>query len=165
MPEVSPEEIKIKFPTLGQDAVLKPLLGSTTTDPRVYFYYQGEAEISAQKKSYITYAHLATPERTQAVGEPVFSLAIWAIDQATIKSVRDRLVVLLDETPLTTGSGKAIFATLIGERDSFQENTKFNGKTLQFRFGYSRVTDGVVPVFVVPADTITVAEFLQLALT
>lgn len=141
MPHVSVNEIKKKLPAmLRNDTTLKPLLGSTATDPRVYHYYQPEAVIDDRQKAYITYAQLAFPEMTQSVGEPVFSLAVWGLNQETIEAVGERLVTLLHETPLTTLTGKPLWATKVGERDSFQENTKFAGKTYQFRFGFSRIT-------------------------
>ncbi len=122
------------------DAQLKAALGATPpTDPRIYWYYQPAAIVDAQHPAYITYALTASPEQTQATGDPVWNLAIWGLNAQAVDTVRSRLVVLLEEIPLTTGTGRQMWGTLVGERDSFQENTKFSGLTLQYEFGFSRV--------------------------
>lgn len=122
------------------DPALKAALGATPpNDPRIYWYYQPSAIIDAQHPAYITYAMTAVPEESLAVSIPVFSLAIWGLNQQSVETVRERLVIDLQEIPLVTGTGRNMWGTKVGERDSYQENTKFAGLTLQFEFGYSRV--------------------------
>lgn len=132
--------------TLKADATLKTLMGITPDDPRVYKYYQGSAVIDPQrgKRGYITYMNLADDERVSAVGGPVYSLAIWADSFETAHQIRARVLALLNyegelEDTLTGASGRAYQPVKIAGRDSAQENTKFAGISLHFRFGYSHV--------------------------
>lgn len=121
------------------DAALRASMGASTTNPRIYAYYQPSATIDVAHPAYITYAMTANPEHTSAVGKPVFTLAIWGLDGDAVERVRARLVTLIEETPLTVATGAVVWGTRKGEHDSFQENTKFSGLNLQFEFGYSRV--------------------------
>jgi hypothetical protein len=131
--------------TLRADAALRALMGITTNDPRVYLYYSGSAIIDpAQgKRAYITYAQTAEPERLQATGGPVFSLAIWADTMDTAATVAARLKVLLDKEgsaeATVTADGIVYQPVLVGSHFSSQENTKFAGIQMQFRFGFSHV--------------------------
>lgn len=122
------------------DAQLKAALGATPpTDPRIYWYYQPAAIIDAQHPAYITYALTSSPEQTAATGDPVFNLAIWGLNVQAVDTVRNRLVALLEEIPITTVAGRYVWGTLVAERDSFQENTKFSGLTLQYELSFSLV--------------------------
>ncbi|HET9562683.1 MAG TPA: hypothetical protein VFP01_11285 [Propionibacteriaceae bacterium] len=131
--------------TLRADTALRSLMGITTNDPRVYLYYSGSALIDpAQgKRAYITYAQTAEPERTQAVGGPVFSLAVWADNMDTAAAVAQRLKALLDkegDAEATVTAGGIVYQpVLVGSHFSSQENTKFAGIQMQFRFGFSHV--------------------------
>lgn len=138
-PQLSPEDIKRYLVGLRTDTVLKAAMGGTTTDPRIYSYYQPAALIDATHPAYITYALTALPEATQATEDPVFTLAVWALNIEAMQPVRDRLVTLLNERPLTMPSGRTVWGTKISERDSYQENTKFTGRQLVFRLGVSKV--------------------------
>lgn len=139
-PVVSMLDIKDMLVRLSTtDTVLRRLLKATTADPRIYSYYAPSAIISEQFPAYITYAQLAFPTMTGATGNPVFSLAVWGMNLDAVEPVRDRLVKLLHEIPITTPGGRTLWGTMVGDRDSYQENTKFTGKTLQFEFGFSRV--------------------------
>lgn len=131
--------------TLRADAALKALTGATPNDPRIYLYYSGTATIDpAQgKRGYITYAQTAEPERTYAVGEPVFSLAIWADTMGTAAEMMQCLKRLLDfegeREEVVTIEGIDYQPVLISSHFSSQENTKFAGIQAVFRFGHSRV--------------------------
>lgn len=127
--------------TVSTDRAMRLLLGIRPpySDPRVYAYYAPTATVDDQRPAYITYANTAFPEETRAVGEPVFNLAIWALDWDIANRVRDRLVDLFDERPQLTTKGVALFTKRIMEHDNYQENTKFASIVVQFRFGFSRV--------------------------
>lgn len=132
--------------TLRADTVLKSVMGVTTKDPRIYQYYQGEARIipSEGKNAYITFALTADPERIAAVGQPVYTLAVWAADPDVAQQVVARVHALLDfegqlEQTITADDGTVYQPVCIGEHWSAQENTKFAGVTLQIRFGHSHV--------------------------
>lgn len=125
---------------LSDDSVIAPLIHSTSTNPRVYPYYQPAAIIDRDNKAYITFAHTAFPgtERT-ASADPVYTIAIWGLNWETVETIRDRVVYLFEEKQLTTDDDRVVHGSRLGEHDSFQENTKFAGKNLQFRFAYSKV--------------------------
>ncbi|CAN5608060.1 hypothetical protein BH24ACT15_BH24ACT15_34850 [soil metagenome] len=126
--------------TLRADPVIAPLLGATASDPRVYWYYQPSAEISSTRQAYITYAQTAFPPTDRsATGDPVFTLAICGLNIQVVETIRDRLVALFDERQLATSAGRIIHGTRLAEHDSFQEHTKFAGRNMQFRFGFSKV--------------------------
>ena len=131
--------------TLSSDTTMRRLLGARTNDPRVYRYYEPDAVVSDTQPAYITVALTARPERTGAVREPVFTLALWGSRyEGVVETVRDRVLELLDFSSrpkdyLTTESGEAVQPIVIGEHDSAQENTKFAGRQLVFRFGGSAV--------------------------
>lgn len=131
--------------TLRADPEFKTLTGANGNDPRVYLYYSGEAVIApAQgKRGYVTYSNTAEPERMQAVGGPVFSLAIWADTIETASAMALRLKALLNfegELDKTVDiAGVPFQPVLVGSHFSSQENTKFAGIQMQFRFGHSWV--------------------------
>jgi hypothetical protein len=132
--------------TLRADAQLKALMGATSADPRVYPYYEPSAIIdpSQGKRGYVTIAHTAFPERTSAVGNKVWSLALWADSHDTAQAMSARILALLDcsgdtERTVTAPGGVVYQPICIGEHWSSQENTKFFGINLQFRFGFSFV--------------------------
>lgn len=126
--------------TLRGDPALAALMGVTPADPRVYAFYQPTAEISREKKAYITYALTAHPDMTRsAQGSPVYTLMIWGLDWETVEAVGDRLTVLLEEQRLTSAAGRVVHSTRLSENDRFQENTRFAGKVYQFRLAYSKV--------------------------
>lgn len=126
--------------TVRADATIAGLTGATLTDPRIYWYYQPDAEINSTKQAYITYAQTAFPSTDRvATADPVYTLAIWGLNATVVETIRDRLVALFDERRLTTGGGRVIHGTRLAEHDSFQEHTKFSGRNMQFRFGFSKV--------------------------
>ena len=132
--------------TISGDSTLRTLLGVRIDDPRVYWYYQPAATIDSTgpRAAYITYMHSALPERTQAVGEPTFSLSIWARNLSVLDAVRDRLVTLFGDDDArgvlyTLPNGRQVWTYRLGEHDNYQEDTKFAGKNLQFRLGFSQV--------------------------
>lgn len=129
---------------LAADTALRALLGVRSGDPRVYPYYQPSATINNEQRAYVTFALTADPERTAAVTQPTFTLAIWAISWDVASQVRDRIVAIFDFTArpgdtLTTGAGRVVQPVKIAEHDSAQENTQFRGITLTFRLGGSAV--------------------------
>lgn len=130
------------------DSALIAVMRPSVDDPRIYPYYLPTATVDSTHKAYITYAETAFPEQVKAVREPIFNLAIWAIDWETVMVVRDRLELLFDgETRrraglvalLTTPGGRVLFGTRIMEHNNYQENTKFSSQVVQFRFGASKV--------------------------
>lgn len=122
------------------DATIRALMGGTASDPRIYPYYSPSAIIDAAHPAYVTYATTTYPEVTTAVGGIIYTLAVWALNTDVMEDVRDRLVALLgDGAHHTLGNGQVVRGDTVGEHDSFQENTKFAGKQLQIRFGYSAV--------------------------
>lgn len=131
--------------TLRADAALQDLTGATLNDPRIYLYYSGTATINPPqgKRGYITYANTAEPERIAATGAPIFSLAIWADTMGTAAEMAQCLKRLLDYEGLREGTvtiaGIPYQPVLIATHFSSQENTKFAGIQMQFRFGHSRV--------------------------
>jgi len=137
-------EIKM-ISVIAGDATLQSLMGGdgdVSSDPRVYWYYQGDAEVTSAKPAYITYAQLASPESSAGVGAPVYSMLVWGRDVDVVEQVRDRLETLFDKVTYTSPSpySKAFYGRLIHEQDSFQEHSNFAGKTLHFRFGFDRTT-------------------------
>lgn len=130
--------------TIRSDPTLIRLLGVRSTDPRVYRYYEPDAVISDAQKAYITIALVADPERTGAVQQPTFTLAIWGIKYEYVEQVYMKVLELLDFTTrpseyLTTASGVQVQPIKLGSHDSAQENTKFAGRQLTLRFGASAV--------------------------
>ena len=130
--------------TLRADPTLARLLGVQAADPRVYRYYEPDAVIDADRKAYITIALTADPERTGAVNQPTFTLAIWGGKYEYVEQVYLRVLDLLDFTTrpaeyLTTASGVQVQPVRVGAHDSAQENTKFAGRQLTLRFGASAV--------------------------
>lgn len=134
--------------TVRADSALIAVLRPSSEDPRIYPYYQPTATVDTVRKAYITYAETAFPEQSKAVREPIFNLAIWAVDWETVMLVRDRLELLFDgETRrraglpplLTTPGGRVLFGTRVMEHNNYQENTKFASQVIQFRFGASKV--------------------------
>lgn len=137
---------KLLVSTLRADAAFKALTGANTTDPRVYPYFNGGATIdNLTKKGYITYALTQDPERTNAIGGPVYSIAIWANTYDTAEAILDRLRVLFDcegdpERVLTApGTGTEYQSYFLNTHWAAQEDTKFAGINTQLRFGHSRV--------------------------
>jgi hypothetical protein len=133
--------------TLRNDTAYKALTGATASDPRIYPYFNAGAVIDPSQglKGYITYAQTANPERTSAVGGPVYSIAIWANNFDTAEAMLERVKALLnfagnEETTLTAPtSGEQYQPYVVGEHWAAQENTKFAGINLQLRFGRSFV--------------------------
>lgn len=126
---------------LSTDVPMRTLLGirAGIPDPRIYAYYQPSALVDIDHPAYVTYAQTGFPEQTQATGEPVFNLAVWAKDWEAAEAVRQRLVDLFDEKLIATVAGRDLFGTVIMQHDNYQEDTKFASVIVQVRFGFSRV--------------------------
>lgn len=92
---------------LANDSQFKALTGATADDPRLYWYYQGDAVVSAEKPAYVTYALTASPEQTQALKNPSFTFVIWGKDATVVEAVRDRLVALFDNESALLLSGES----------------------------------------------------------
>lgn len=122
--------------TLTSDGTIRTLTGASIEDPRIYWYYQGDAEVTPTKPAYITYALIADPEVTQAVASPIFSFIIWGRYDNVVAAVRDRLVALFNKQLLLTGTSRQLYGKLVTQQDSFQEQPNFAGITLHFRFGW-----------------------------
>jgi hypothetical protein len=127
------------YTAIVTDAGFRVLTGWTATDPRCYWYFQGDAEISLTKRVYVTYTLLNTPE-PQAVSQPIYSFRIWAREEdlEQMLLVRDRLRALFHQQILTV-SGEPVYGKCVMEGDAFQPEQRFAGLNIQFRFGYSTV--------------------------
>lgn len=138
---LSPDAVRKMFVAVVKaDTILKALSGATPADPRFYPYYSPSAIIDAARPAYVTYATTTYPEVTTAAGGIIYTFAIWALNTDVMEDMRDRLVALFgDGHHYVLSSGKTVRGDRIGEHDSFQENTKFAGKQIQIRFGYSAV--------------------------
>jgi hypothetical protein len=123
------------------DTALRGLLGGTVTDPRIYPYYEGKAEISAVKPAYITYSQSANPEPAFAIESPVFTWAIWGRTWTQVEAVRDRLRTLFQQQIYVTVSpySRRLYTKVINETDSFQQQPDFAGKTVHIRAGWLTV--------------------------
>jgi len=136
-----PEAFLLK---LASDSQLQTLLGigRNGDDPRIYLYYNSDALLDEEMGlfGYITYAQLAAPEQTGGTEGPVYSFVIWARDPDITEQVRDRLVNLLNKKALVT-TVRTVYGKKVQENDSYQEQPKFAGKTLHFRFGYLSLSE------------------------
>lgn len=135
-----PEAFLVK---MGNDSALRAILGiGIDGDPRIYLYYNSEALIDDERglKAYITYAQLAAGEQFGGTEQPVYSFVIWAHDPDIVEQVRDRLVSLFNKKPLVTVV-RTVYGKKVQENDSYQDQPKFAGKTLHFRFGYLSLSE------------------------
>ena len=123
---------------LVADASLKRLLGGTVSDPRIYWYYGGDALISLTLPAYITYALISHTEAAGAVESPIFSLALWAINAETLEDVSTRIETLLSDQNYTIG-GEKVHMRRINAADGTQASAQYAGKMLQYRLSWSRV--------------------------
>lgn len=135
------DDIKLKLlDMMRTDPTLQALLGGSPPDPRVYMYYQGDALIDSQHPAYITFSNISTPEAVQAVENPVFSIVVWSRTWSRCEEVRDRLRDLFHKKIfVTTPDSRRIYTKLVGEQDSYQDQPKYAGKTMQLRAGWSTV--------------------------
>lgn len=117
------------------DTAFATLTGATADDPRLYWYYNGDALVDQSHPAYVTYALTAGPQQATAVRQPSFTFVIWAKDTDVTEGVRDRLVALFEHIGLNMG-GKTLFGTLINEADQFQQQPQFAGRNMVFQFGY-----------------------------
>ncbi len=117
-------------------------IGKNGADPRIYLYYNSEALIDEVRglNAFITYALIATGVQTGGMLSPVYSFAIWGRRADTVERVRDRLVALFNKKALNTGV-RTVYGKVVQENDSFQEQPKFNGKTLHIRFGFLELSE------------------------
>ncbi len=129
---------------LSTDEAMRDLLGigKNSDDPRIYLYYNSDSLVDEEQglRAFITYALVATGVQSGGMVGPVYSFAIWGRDQDVIEQVRDRLVDLLDKKALNTGV-RTVYGKVVQENDSFQDQPKFAGKTLHFRFGFLKLSE------------------------
>lgn len=123
------------------DATLMGLLGGTTTDPRIYPYYEGKAEVTNTKQAFITYSQSAGPEATFATENPAFTWVIWGRTWTRVEAVRDRMRTLFHKQIFVTNApySRRLYTKVVNEVDSFQQQPDFAGKTLHIRVGWSTV--------------------------
>lgn len=134
------QDIKLKIlDVLRTDATLQGLVGGTPSDPRVYVYYQGDAEITPAKPGFVTISNTATPEATQAVESPIFSVMIWTRRWDRCEAIRDRIRALVHKTLVITSTGRKLYLKIVNEVDSYQHQPQYAGKTLHIRAGSSTV--------------------------
>lgn len=136
------QDIKDKLLDVARaDTALMTLLGGTATDPRIYPYYEGKAEVKPTKPVYITYSQSASPEAIYAVEQPVFTWVIWGRTWTQVENVRDRLRTLFHKQIHITNTpySRRLYTKVVSEADSFQQQPDFAGKTLQIRAGWSTV--------------------------
>jgi hypothetical protein len=127
------------YSAIVADATFRTLSGWTATDPRLYWYFQGDAELSGTKRVYITYTLLNVSE-PEGVSQPIYSFRIWAREEdlEQMLLVRNRLRALFHQQLLAV-SGQPVFGKVIMEGDAFQPEQRFAGLNVQIRFGYSTV--------------------------
>lgn len=126
---------------LRADTALMAIIGGTAADPRVYPYYEGHANVNAQKPAYVTYSQSANPEATFAVENPVFTFVIWGRTWTVVERARDRFRALFHKQIHITDApaSRRLYTKVINEVDSFQQQPDFTGKTLHVRAGWSTV--------------------------
>ena len=129
------EDAKATVLAVMDDATLSTLLGVTEADPRIYWYYNGDAEVDEQRPVYITYANIATPAAGGTTA-PVISLNLWGKSIETVEAVRNRLVGLFERTTLTSSGGRTIYSRFVNEQDQFQEQPKFAGKAMHLQLSF-----------------------------
>jgi hypothetical protein len=127
------------------DPAMISLLGITADDPRFYWYYQGDAVISAEKPSFITYALINANEAMQAVWQPIFSMQIWAKKNAHTEKVASRLSDLFHKKNMTTPTvvdeegPREVYTKVIHQNDIFQEQPSYAGTAIHIRVGLLQI--------------------------
>src|SRR5688572_13597918 len=84
---------------LGDDSTFKSLTGADALDPRLYYRFKSEAEVTDLKPAYVVYLVLPHGETVDGVTKPVLSLTVWTVDEHfdTMVAVRDRIFELFDK--------------------------------------------------------------------
>lgn len=126
---------------LALDTALYELLGVTPADPRIYWYYNGDAVLSETQPAYITYMLINLPEIPGAVVSPILSLMIWGIDEQVVENVRDRVAALFgdEQGKELVFSNQTVWSKKTNESDSYQETPHAAGRTMQYRFSWTRL--------------------------
>ena len=128
-------DAKATFLAVMEDATLSGLMGMTVNDPRVYWFFNGDARITEESPVYVTYSNLSTPA-SGATSAPVLALNIWGKSIETVEAVRNRLVALCERRTLTSPGGRTVYAKFINEQDQYQEQPKFAGKVLHLQLSF-----------------------------
>lgn len=121
--------------TIGEDGQFQTLTGATVEDPRIYWYYQGDARVSDTQPVFVTYTLMTMAEKFRATREPTASFIIWGRYIEAVEAVVVRLATLLDQQLHTTPQGDLVYTKQIAQSDSFQQQPDFAGIQMQFRIG------------------------------
>ena len=135
------EDIKSKFEdVMRTDTTIQSLMGGTPQDPRVYPFYSGTAEITPEKPAFITYS-LMDPTKTLAVGNPVFTVAIWTREWVRAERVLARLRGLFDQEIHITAApnNRRLYTKVLNANDKYQQEPRYAGKDVQISAGWSAV--------------------------
>lgn len=124
---------------IASDSTIQALLGIVNygdpdADPRIYWYYQGDAILDERFPAYITYA-LVGAGSPQATWNPTFSFNIWARTSKHAQAVATRLKHLVHKKTFSTGL-QEFFCTIVHFNDIFQEQPKFAGFAVHIMTGY-----------------------------
>lgn len=124
---------------LSSNSSLVSLLGVTVTDPRIYYYYNGEADISEDSPGYITYTMLSSPETSRGVNTPVFSLRVWALSNEHASKISDAMKEMWDKKEFSTVGtpefpSRTVRGRLVNSVDVFQEQPNYAGVDCHYRF-------------------------------
>lgn len=122
--------------TITGDTTYRTLTGYSASDPRWYFFHQGDAVVDATRPVYATYMLTASPESGGGVRPPVVSVILWGKRRDQVLAVRNRLLTLLDRRTLTTTTGRRVRTRIVGESDTFQPETNYVGRQMQVRMAY-----------------------------
>lgn len=122
--------------TITGDATYRSLTGYSASDPRWYFFHQGDAVIDAARPVYATYMLTSAPESGGGVRPPVVSVILWGKRRDQVLAVRNRLFALLDRKTLTTATNRRVRTRIVGESDTFQQEANYVGRQMQVRLAY-----------------------------
>ncbi len=119
------------------DTAFNTACGATADDPRLYWYYNGDAVIDPEKglHAYVTYAMTARPEQTQAVLSPSLTFVVWAKDLDVVEVVSARLVAVLTRREGLLVNGEILWGEVVNEADQYQQQPQFAGRNMVIRFG------------------------------
>lgn len=134
-------DIKTKFDdVIRNDTALQALLGGTPQDPRIYPYYQGDAQITPTKPGFITYS-VVNPETLMAVEMPVVTLAVWTREWLRAEQVAARLEALFDQQIHVTAApdSRRLYTKVLNVNDAYQQEPRYAGKNMHILASWSRV--------------------------
>ena len=121
--------------TLAADNTLKALTGGNVVDPRVYHYYEAQAELPAGFPAYLSWAQLSRGRERGAVTEPILSIRTYAYDIQRVYDIEVRIHELFDtKVHSISGVGRTVTA-VVHAQDLFDQTNKFTGREIHIQFG------------------------------